>query len=166
MNNLGPDRVIRGEVVVDAPLDEVWDAWTTKEGLESFFASQCNIDLRVGGVFEILFNPNAPEGERGAEDTEIMAFQPRKMLAFTWNAPPSIPEIRRHRTHVVIRLSERPSGRTKVTLFHDGWGEGERWDKAFEYFVGAWNQIVLPRLCHRFEHGPVDWDNPPDFPVR
>ncbi len=166
MDNNNPDRVIRGEVVVDAPLDEVWDAWTTKEGLESFFASQCNIELRVGGVFEILFNPNAREGERGAEDTEIMAFQPRKMLAFTWNAPPSIPEIRQHRTHVVIRLSERPSGRTKVTLFHDGWGEGDRWDEAFDYFVRAWNQIVLPRLRFRFEHGPVDWDNPPAFPER
>jgi uncharacterized protein YndB with AHSA1/START domain len=165
MDKQNPDRIIRGEVVVEASLDEVWEAWTTKEGLQTFFAPVCEIELRVGGRIEILFDPDAPEGERGAEDTHIMAFQPRTMLAFTWNAPPSMPEIRHHRTHVVIRFSERPSGRSKVTLFHDGWGEGEHWDAAFDYFVRAWNQIVLPRLQHRFSQEPVDWQNPPALPA-
>jgi len=45
----GPDRAIRFDVVVDAPLHDVWLAWTTEEGVRSFFAPACNVELRVDG---------------------------------------------------------------------------------------------------------------------
>jgi uncharacterized protein YndB with AHSA1/START domain len=155
------ERVIRGQVVVPAPVHEVWQAWTTEEGAESFFAPECHIDLRPGGAYEMLFVPDAPPGSRGGEGNVILAVQPLQMLAFTWNAPPSLPEVRDQRTHVVVRLSDAGAGSTRVTLRHDGWGQGGEWDTAFGYFTRAWNDVVLPRLVHRFEHGPVDWSNPP-----
>lgn len=155
------DRAIRGEVIVKGDLQTVWRAWTTTEGIESFFAPACNIDLRVGGAYEIFFNPDGKPGERGAEGMRIMAIQTEKMLAFDWSAPPSLPEVRDQRTHVVVRFNSVSENETRVTLFHDGWGEGGQWDQAFDYFVAAWNRVVLPRLAYRFEHGPVDWKNPP-----
>ena len=33
----------------------------------------------------------------------ILAFQEKKMLSFTWNAP-SLPEARKQRTHVTLRF--------------------------------------------------------------
>lgn len=156
-----PDRVIRGEVIVEASVDAVWEAWTSEEGIKTFFAPACNVDLRVDGLYEILFTPDAEPGQRGAEGMRIMAFQPKKMLAFTWNAPHDLPNVRDQVTHVVIRLFELPEGRTRVTLAHDGWGEGEEWDKAFAYFVRAWKDVVLPHLKYRFSVGPVDWESPP-----
>lgn len=155
------NRVIRGEVVVEADLDAVWDAWTTEDGIASFFAPACNIDLRVGGRYEILFDPAAEPGNRGAEGVVILALQPRRMLAFTWNAPPHMAEIRKQWTHVTVRFQPVGDERTKITLFHDGWGEGPEWDEAFEYFNRAWNDVVLPRLEYRFSVGPVDWNAPP-----
>jgi len=146
---------------VEASVDAVWEAWTSEEGIKTFFAPACNVDLRVDGLYEILFNPDAEPGQRGAEGMRIMAFQPKKMLAFTWNAPHDLPNVRDQLTHVVIRLFELPEGRTRVTLAHDGWGEGEEWDKAFAYFVRAWKDVVLPRLKYRFSIGPVDWNSPP-----
>ncbi|NIS81212.1 MAG: SRPBCC domain-containing protein [Anaerolineales bacterium] len=157
------ERYIRGEVIVDAGLDDVWAAWTTEDGAKTFFAPDCNIDLQPDGLYEIFFNPSAEPGMRGGDGLRVMAVQPKKMLTFTWNAPPSIPEVRSQRTHVVIRFYPEGEKRTRVTLHHDGWGEGGAWDEAFEYFQSAWNKVVLPRLRYRFEHGPVDWDQPPDL---
>ena len=71
-----------------------------------------------------------------------------------------MPEIRKQWTHVVVRFSAVEPARTRVSLKHDGWGEGEDWDEAFAYFSKAWKDIVLPRLRYRFEVGPVDWANP------
>jgi len=161
-----PDRVIRGEVIVEASVDSVWEAWTTEEGIKTFFAPACNVDLRVDGLYEILFFPDADPGRRGAEGMRIMAFQPKKMLAFTWNAPSYLPNVRKQLTHVVIRFTELPEGRTKVTVTHDGWGEGEEWDKAFAYFTRAWKDVVLPRFKYRFSVGPVDWDNLPKIEAK
>jgi hypothetical protein len=61
---------------------------------------------------------------------------------------------------VVVELE--PLGvRTRVRFTHMGWGEGEEWDAVFDYFDRAWNAVILSRLVHRFERGPVDWKNPP-----
>lgn len=156
-----PDRVIIAEILVPAPLSEVWRAWTTKEGAESFFAPRCTIDVRPHGPYEMLFNLDARPGEQGGEGMMVLAVEPERMLSFTWNAPPDLPTVRGQMTHVVIYLFEAGPEKTRVILRHDGWGEGGEWDAAFRYFTRAWGEVVLPRLKYRFEHGPVDWNNLP-----
>lgn len=157
------ERVVEGEVTVDASVDEVWRAWTTSEGAETFFAPRCIIDLRPGGKYEMLFDLDAAPGKQGGEGVILLAVQPPRMLSFTWNAPPELPEIRKQRTHVTVFLESLGPTRTRVMLRHDGWGEGAEWDAAYDYFERAWKQIVLPRLKYRFENGPIDWDHPPDL---
>jgi uncharacterized protein YndB with AHSA1/START domain len=159
MTDTSPERAISGEVVVDAPIEDVWAAWTTEQGIKSFFAPACNVELRPDGPYEIFFIPDAEPGMRGADDMRVLAFQRPAMLSFTWNAPPSLPNVRGQRTHVVVRLSTAGDRRTRVRLTHDGWGEGGEWDRAFEYFDRAWNDVVLPRLTERFRSGPVDWSD-------
>jgi uncharacterized protein YndB with AHSA1/START domain len=157
------ERLITAETTVPAPLADVWHAWTTEEGAESFFAPQCHIDLRPGGAYEMLFDLEADRGKQGGEGMVAMAIQPQRMLAFTWNAPPHLPSVRGQMTHVVVRFFQTEEAETRVTLRHDGWGEGGEWDDAFEYFAIAWAEVVLPRLRHRFLTGPIDWGNPPDL---
>ena len=150
MSDTSPDKVIRGEVVVDAPVRDVWTAWTTEDGIRSFFAPECNIDLRVDGPFEMFFLLDGQTGKRGGEGVRFLAIQPERMLSFTWNAPPHLPEARRQWTHVVLRFSEVDGDRTRLTLVHDGWGEGGQWNEAFSYFEHAWLEEVLPNLVKLF----------------
>ncbi|MEX0326883.1 MAG: SRPBCC domain-containing protein [Puniceicoccaceae bacterium] len=146
---------------VPAPIDAVWEAWTTEGGVVSFFAPAVNLRAEPDGPYEILFNPDAPEGTQGAEGMRFLALQEPTFLSFTWNAPPHLPEVRGQRTWVEIRLEELDSTSTRVQLLHGGWGTGGQWEEAFDYFVRAWGKVVLPRLVYRFENGPVDWSNPP-----
>jgi len=161
--NLQPDteKAIVSDIDVPASRDEVWQAWTTAQGAESFFAPKCNIELRPGGAYEILFDLTAKAGQQGGEGMHVMAVQPPSMLSFTWNAPPHLPSVRGQMTRVIVRLTEVEPRQTRVTLRHDGWGEGGEWDAAHEYFKHAWAGVVLPRLKHRFTLGPIDWNNPP-----
>jgi uncharacterized protein YndB with AHSA1/START domain len=156
-----PDRAIRLEIVVNAPVEKVWRAWTTRDGITAFFAPDCNIDLRVLGKYDILFRPSAPLGLRGAEDNLILAIQEGKMFSFTWDAPPQFPNIRKQRTSVIVRFSPIGPGKTKLLFTQSGWGEGEEWDKVHDYFVVAWREVVLPFLKYSLEVGPINWTNPP-----
>ena len=160
------EKVISVQIDVPAPVSDVWKAWTTEEGARSFFAPRCRIDLRPGGSYEMLFDLEAEPGQQGGEGMVVMAVQPERMLAFTWNAPPHLPSVRGQMTHVVVRLFESEGGGTRVTLRHDGWGEGEEWEAAYQYFNRAWRDVVLPRLRYRFTSGPVDWSDPPAFDER
>ncbi len=158
-----PEKCIQTEIVVEASIEEVWDAWTTENGIKSFLAPACDINLSPGGKYEIYFNPDAPYGEKGGEGLVILATDHLKMLSFTWNAPPSLPLVRNQKTHVTVRFEPESEKLTRVSLNHDGWGSGGEWEKAFEYFEQAWGKIVLPRLKFRFEQGSIDWSNPPRF---
>ena len=150
------ERAIDKEVVVAAPIEAVWKSWTTKAGIESFFAPEAEIEPRVGGAFHIHVNPFGEPGMKGADDMRFMALQPPKMLSFDWNAPPSLPEIRQQRTFVVVRLADVDGKTTRVTLHHTGWGDGGEWDKTYTYFDRAWG-VVLGNLKKRFDEGPRDW---------
>ncbi len=150
------ERAIDKEVVVNATLEQAWQAWTTREGIVSFFAPDAQIEARVGGAFHIHIDPGAPAGAKGADDMRYMALQPMKMLSFDWNAPPSLPEARAQRTFVVLRFYPLGEKTTRVTLHHTGWGDGGEWDKAYAYFDRAWGG-VLANLGKRFDSGPQDW---------
>ena len=150
------ERAISEKITVKANVDDVWKAWTTTEGIKTFFAPDGKVELRVDGPFETYMNPFAEPGLKGADSMRILAFQDRKMLSFTWNAPPSLPDARKQRTVVIVRLIARGDAITDVTLHHVGWGDGGEWDKAHDYFVKAWPN-VLKNLQKRFDSGPVDW---------
>ena len=150
------ERAIEKEMVVPATLDATWTAWTTREGIVAFFAPDAVVDAKVGGAFHIYINPLAEPGMKGADDMRFLAVQPKQMITFDWNAPPSLPEARAQRTFVIVRFSVVDDKNTKVTLHHTGWGNGGEWDKAYTYFDRAWGN-VLANLKKRFEAGPMDW---------
>ncbi|MCI0451411.1 MAG: SRPBCC domain-containing protein [Candidatus Latescibacteria bacterium] len=156
------DRVLRADVVVPAPVAEVWKAWTTTEGITSFFAPGGAVDLRVDGTYDVWFALDAPPGLRGADAMRILDVDPEKRFVFTWNAPPTMPTVRAKRTVVVVDFTPVGDDRTNLRFTHLGWGDGTEWDQAYEYFDRAWRVHVLPHLIYRFEKGPIDWKNPPE----
>lgn len=150
------ERSVDKQIEVAATVDQAWDAWTTREGIVSFFAPDAKIEPRVGGAFHIHIDPLAEPGSKGADDMRFMALQPKKMISFDWNAPPSLPLARAQRTFVVVRFEALDDKKTRITLHHTGWGEGGEWDQAHAYFDRAWGG-VLGNLKRRFEVGPQDW---------
>ena len=151
-------RVIEKSIAVRATPAEVWDAWTKKEGIRSFFAPDADIALVVGGKYEIFFNHMMSYGDKGSEGCTVLDFTPKTMLSFTWNAPPSIPTLRKSGafTKVVINLVP-DNDKTKVMLSHFVEKTGDDWDRYYNYFSQAWD-VVLGRLYTLFMTGPVDWD--------
>ena len=150
------ERAIDKEVVVPATLDAAWAAWTTREGIISFFAPDAVVDAKVGGPFQIYINPLAEPGMKGADEMRFLAVQPKQMISFDWNAPPNLPEARAQRTFVIVRFFVIDDKNTRVTIHHTGWGNGGEWDKTFTYFDRAWGN-VLGNMKKRFETGPMDW---------
>jgi len=144
---LAPDITVTK--VINAPVADVWKAWTTAEGLESFWAPKAaKIEPVPGGAFELWFGVNNPEGSRGSEGCLVHSVQPMEQFVFEWNAPPGNP-VRKLRTLVYLDFKPLPDNRTEVTLRNFGYGTGEDWAKAKAYFQSAW-PAVMGSLEKRF----------------
>lgn len=148
----GSERSLTTRAIVNASIYDVWWAWTTTEGLASYFAPDSTLELKVGGSWELYMSTDEPAGKRGSEGCKLLAFVPYEMLCFEWTSPPTIPELRDAGilTRVMVHMEEAGADRTIVTITHSGHGEGEVWDRNYAYFDTAWS-LVTRRLERVFE---------------
>lgn len=140
----------------------VFDAWTTPQGWRAFLGVRANVELRVGGPFELLFDEDEEVGQQGSEGCKIFGYVPDAMLFVSWNAPPSLPDERGQHTSVAVQFRDEGPGRTRVELRHQGFGEGGRWHEVIAYFERAW-PMLLAALERHFgnDTGRADAKAPP-----
>ncbi len=142
------DKQIIKSQLIQCDTKTAWWKWTTHEGLKTFIGMDNKVELQPGGAFEIYFLMDNQPGTRGGEGNQVLSFIPEEMLSFTWNAPPTIPEVRNHdhRTWVVVNFNALDPVTTEVVLKHVGWLDGEKWDETVAYFENAWD-IVMKSLA-------------------
>jgi uncharacterized protein YndB with AHSA1/START domain len=143
------DKILVIEVVVPAPIGEVWKAFSTSEGLSTWLTPNAVVDLREGGEWTAKF----PGGSTGGGT--ILSFVPEKELVLAALAPDKFPAVRAARTRARFQF-EAKGDATVVRLTQTGWREGEEWVKAYEYLTVG-NAQLLATLHHRFVSGPIDW---------
>jgi len=138
---------------VNAPIEQVWNGWTTPDGIKTFFASDCKVELRLDGAYEMYFLQDAKPGERGGEGMRILGLEPMRRFAS--------PGPRRPRSRITAASAPWSSSNSKrkmpavrlSALRILGWGEGASWDETYEYFDHAWNEVVLPCFRYAMEVG-------------
>jgi uncharacterized protein YndB with AHSA1/START domain len=145
-----PAKRLDFEVLVPASQEEVWKAFTTKEGLESWIAPSARVELSVGGIWEVGYQGAQPGGGT------VLSFLPNEMLSLHAMAPEWFPTVRKERTIAVFFFDRVGERQTRVRLSQVGWKEGEEWDKAFAY-LSQGNATLLNMLAKRFTNGPADW---------
>ena len=140
------NRELKKEVVINAPLAEVWKAWTTEEGLQ-FVSPQSKVELRVDGPYEWFLHLEADElGKRGGQGARILEFVPQQKLRSTWTFPPTVPTLRNSNatTEIEVLFDANPDGSTRIRFTQSGWQEGDDWDAGYAYFDRAWGLRPRP----------------------
>jgi uncharacterized protein YndB with AHSA1/START domain len=156
-------KTIHFTVVINAPIDKVWKVITTKEGVTSYMAPNVHVGFNVGDPYEIYFDPEQEKGLKGSEGMKVLCMEPMTRFGFTWNNPPSIPDIRGQQTTVYYELEAHGTEKTTVKFYNTGFGDSKDWVDAYGYFVRAWGMIVLPKLVYACEVGPYPWDQELDL---
>jgi uncharacterized protein YndB with AHSA1/START domain len=155
---ISDEKALVIEVTIPASPDEVWQAFSTTEGLSTWLTPGATVDLRPGGEWTARF----PGGSTGGGT--IISFQPGRELVLSALAPDRFPTVRAQRTRVVFHFEPQGSG-TLVRLTQTGWQTGPEWDRAYEYLI-AGNGQLLGTLYRRFVSGPIDWGKEWGLPAR
>jgi hypothetical protein len=59
--------LLTASALLTASRKEIWEAWTTPQGIKTFLAPDCKIEFQVGGAYEIYFDPQAAPQDRGSK---------------------------------------------------------------------------------------------------
>ncbi|MFF0307657.1 SRPBCC domain-containing protein [Streptosporangium sp. NPDC004379] len=111
-----PDRIER-TVRVNRPVERVWDAVTTAEGLGAWFGDSAEIDLSVGGTAKLTWKSG------DAAELRIERIEPRTVFGYTWHIH-GLPDHDPRRTYVEFTLTPDGDG-TVVTVVETGFAQLE-----------------------------------------
>ncbi len=96
---------IRHTIEINAPIEKVWKAVSTSEGMAAWFM-QNDFQPETGREFH-LQSPFGPVG------CKVLEIDPPNRLSFSWDD---------FGWRVTFELAER-EGKTQFTVIHSGWGE-------------------------------------------
>lgn len=124
---------IRQTLVLNAPIQKVWEAVSTSAGIEAWFMPN---DFRP--VLGQEFTLRSPYGDSPCKVTEL---DPPNRLSFAWGKD----------WQVTFTLKDL-EGKTEFTLVHSGWSAetktevGESHTVVRDRMEDGWGSAVLPRL--------------------
>src|SRR5579872_4773960 len=121
VKQLTPEKALIFEVTVPAARAEVWQAFTTSEGLSTWLTPGAVVDLRKGGEWTAHF----PGGKTGGGT--ILDFVPERELTLSAMAPERFPTVREQRTTAKFEFVADGDS-TFVRLVQTGWKNGDEWD--------------------------------------
>src|SRR5579862_3796129 len=81
-----PEKALKFEVVVPAKPADVWQAFTTGSGLQTWLWQDCTVDLREGGGWIVHY----PGGKTGGGT--VVSFKPGRQVVIHAMAPEKFPE--------------------------------------------------------------------------
>jgi uncharacterized protein YndB with AHSA1/START domain len=139
------------EGIVDAPLEKVWAAWSTSDGLRSWLAPHADIDLRLGGLMRTNYNASGTLGDSQTIENVILSFEPLRMISIrVAKAPDRFPFPNAiQRMWTVIYFEAVDSARTRVRSVSLGFEANEESQKMRAFFAEG-NATTLTQLQRHF----------------
>jgi uncharacterized protein YndB with AHSA1/START domain len=152
------ELVLIQEVSFEAPIEDVWKAYTTAEGWTAWASPKAEVDLRVGGTILTAY-----QGEIGGSNTNtlhIVNYVPERILTLRAELSRNWPEIMQEdaeRLSNVILFDEIAEGVTRIQSYGIGYSDAPEYEQLLSFFIKA-NEGLYQNLRAYLETGArVDW---------
>ncbi len=136
------NKVIHETVKLPCDAARAFEMFTVNGELEKWLVVKADVETRVGGKYELFWNPAEPEFD-STVGCRVTALEPGKLLAFEWKGPKQYADLMNEcdpLTHVTVAFVPSEGGGTEVHLVHAGWRDTPQWEEAREWFVGNWER--------------------------
>ena len=149
------ELVLIQEFTVLAPIESVWNAYTTKEGWESWAVPLAEVELKVGGFIKTNYNKEGEIGDSTTIVTHIVNYVPNTLITLQAEITDNFPEFMKKEAknfYNVIYFNELADGVTHVKSFGIGYKNNPKYLGLMKYFIPA-NERTLLSLISYLEKG-------------
>ncbi len=148
-----PELVLIQEFTVKAPIDAVWNAYTTKRGWESWAVPIAEVDLKVGGYIKTNYNQEGKIGDSTTIVTHIINYVPQRLITLQAEITDNFPDFMKKEAkdfYNIIYFDEMKNGNTTVKSFGIGYKNDPKYLSLMKYFIPA-NEKTLMNLITYLE---------------
>jgi len=136
-------KIIQIVIELNCDVGQAFNFFTINEELESWLPEKAEIEPKVGGKYELFWDPQNRE-INSTIGCKITSLEKNKFLSFEWKGPEMFQSFMNFcdpLTQVVVVFSSNSADPKKTTLFlfHSGWRDDPDWQKARDYFEKAWS---------------------------
>lgn len=146
----GHDQIIHATVELPVPVERAFAYFTRPDLLERWLTEKAEIDLCLGGRYELFWAP--PDRENDCTiGCRITALAAPHLLAFDWRSPRQFKAFANAAdplTHVVVSFVPLAES-SRIHLVHSGWRSAPEWEEARLWQERAWTGALggLSRLA-------------------
>jgi uncharacterized protein YndB with AHSA1/START domain len=143
------------ERLIEAPVEKVWDAWTTTDGLKAWLAPHAAIDFRIGGAMRTNYSSIGTLDDPGSIENTILAYDPLRMLSMRVSkAPVDFPFPNAiYAMWTVLYFDAVSPTHTRVRVVANGFGSDDE-SQRMRAFFNRGNASTLEQLASGI--GPRD----------
>ncbi len=134
--------VLTFEQTIQAPIEQVYRAFTNATALREWLCDTATVDARSGGRVYLAWISNY------YATGVYTQLEPNALVAFTWAGRDDPAP-----THVEVRMTASSASATLLTLHHSGLGDDPAWLPAREQITQGWTK-GLKNLVSVLEEGP------------
>lgn len=141
------NKIIVQNARLHCPIERAFAMFTQNEPLQAWLTKIADVEPRVGGRFELFWDPDDPE-RNSTLGCKIVALEPNALLSFEWKGPPMFRFMNEADPLTLVTIFLSPCTEvltpcTDVYLVHSGWGSTADWEEARTYFAHAWENAFV-----------------------
>jgi uncharacterized protein YndB with AHSA1/START domain len=140
------------EVDVNASVADIWQAFTTTEGLKSWVAPLADIDFKVGGKWRANYNKEGKLGDASTIENTILCYDPMRMISIKATGFPEGFEFEDAAKDMwsVFYFIPVSDSKTTIRVVGLGYNDSEQSKKMRAYFETA-NKYSMDQLIAALE---------------
>lgn len=146
INKNFPDSIISITAELACSRERAFDYFSDNILLTKWLTKKAEVEMIVGGKYELFWTPEDNDPTNNSTyGCKILAVDRPYFFNIEWKGNAEQKEFmnnERPLTNVTIIFFALTGTKTRVSLLHTGWRQGEEWEKARLYFVNAWTRAL------------------------
>ncbi len=139
------EKIIKIKEELECDISTAFKLFTINDLLESWLTEKAEVDSKVGGKYELFWEPGNRENN-STIGCKITGIEKNRYISFDWKGPVQFQSFMNTAdplTHVIVFFSHnKDPNKTNIHLFHTGWRKEKEWQNAHNYFENAWAKAL------------------------
>tara|TARA_R110000744_G_scaffold75216_3_gene149767 strand:+ start:2961 stop:3494 length:534 start_codon:yes stop_codon:yes gene_type:complete len=147
------ELMLKQEIVINASIKKVWNAYTTPEGWKGWVTPIVEMDFKINGTIKSHYDSTASIGDKGTIVNHILNYIPYKLITMQAELNENFPKFmigEEKNLYSIVEFEKLSANQTKLIIYGIGYKNEQQWIDLLKFFIRG-NEMSLNKLKNYLE---------------